>query len=115
MLIQVLHFRPGVNLPEVVVVKNELEKLQELVGGNLEAVSLPDGTDLYCNEDGVSLGLPLCAQIYGHFIAGPFFIARRDEGGETVSLTENDIMLWFEALEFLNHSASFVSRRNTDA
>ncbi len=35
-----------------------LEKLQELVGGNIELIHLRNGKELFINEDGYNLGLP---------------------------------------------------------
>ena len=36
-----------------------LKELQELVGGNIELLVLPTGKEMYLNEDGKSLGLPV--------------------------------------------------------
>jgi len=39
-----------------------LEELQAAVGGYIELLSLPDGRDMYLNEDGKAKGLPYNAK-----------------------------------------------------
>lgn len=43
--------------PHIAVITPDLETLQSMVGGYIEAVRLTDGV-IYCNEDGKRLGLP---------------------------------------------------------
>ncbi len=40
------------------LVNNTLKDMQQLVGGNIEVLSLPGGCQLVCNEDGKFLTLP---------------------------------------------------------
>ena len=50
-------------------IDNTLEAMQEFVGGYIEAVTLPDGKVIICNEEGKLLGLP-----YNRGFEGDFFI-----------------------------------------
>lgn len=68
-----------------------LAAMQEIVGGLLELVRLPDGLDLWCNEEGVLLGMTPNRIVAGHVIHGDFFLARHNEEGEPVSVTTDDI------------------------
>jgi hypothetical protein len=46
--------------PETHHLSADLDTLQRIVGGNLEAVDLPEaGAHAYCNEEGKLLGLPV--------------------------------------------------------
>ena len=51
-----------------------LEEAQKLVGGYVELIKLPDGSQLFVDEDGRSKGLdlnPLATALYGQRIIGP--------------------------------------------
>lgn len=61
--IRVLVCRVG-RLPVVEVLKSNnrdsfLDEMQRICDGNVQCITLDDGTDLWCNEDGLMLGLPL--------------------------------------------------------
>lgn len=49
---------PADQPPHIAVITPDLETLQTMVGGYVEAVRLADGL-IYCNEDGKRLRLPL--------------------------------------------------------
>ena len=75
-----LYKAPG-KKAEARVIPNTLEALQELVGGYIEAVSVPIGSGcvFICNEEGKILGMPLnrSVRMEGQIvdiIAGTFFI-----------------------------------------
>lgn len=36
-----------------------IDELQRVCGGNVQIVTMDDGVDLWCNEDGIALGLPI--------------------------------------------------------
>lgn len=55
--IWVLLLKPG-KIAQPVLVNNTLQDMQRLVGGHLEVLSLPDGGNLVCNENGKLLILP---------------------------------------------------------
>ena len=81
-------------LPEEIEIDNTLEAKQEIVGGYIECVYLPndDSVVLICNEEGKLLGLPFNRDIGQDIIAGPFIIVGDDpEIGEDRSLTDEQI------------------------
>lgn len=60
----------------------ELEEMQEIVGGYIQIVPLPRGRILICNDDGMSLGLPInklaslavTGYVYGDVVMGDVII-----------------------------------------
>jgi len=79
--------------PEVVLVENQLDALQALVGGNIEAVPLEGGLTLVCNEEGKLLDLPANTIIpeIGDWVAGTFFVTKTTDDGEFASLTDGQV------------------------
>lgn len=62
--------------------------LQNAVGGYIDVVRLPDGTDLYVNDEGLLIDLPLnpfAAILWGIHLAGTVVVAGGvdDEGYDT--------------------------------
>lgn len=54
-----------------------LEVLQKVVGGWIERVSLPDGRDMWVNEEGLMKGFainPQASEMAGRLIVGPVAI-----------------------------------------
>lgn len=73
-----------------------LRDVQKIVGGWIEAVSLPDGLTLWCNEDGRMQGLtphatpfPSCPVICGTYVVS----RTTPENGDFASVTEDDFNL----------------------
>ena len=92
-------------LPEVIEIDNTLEAKQELVGGCIECVYLPNDNDvvLICNEEGKINGMKLNRDIGHDIIAGPFLIVGDDyENGDFKSLTEDQILKY--KMRFDKHS-----------
>ena len=82
-------------LPKEIEIDNTLEAKQELVGGYIECVYLPndDNVVLICNEEGKINGMKLNRDIGHDIIAGPFLILGDDyENGDFKSLTDNQIL-----------------------
>ena len=82
-------------LPEIVEIDNTLEAKQELVGGYIECVYLPNDNNvvLICNEEGKINGMKLNRDIGHDIIAGPFLIVGDNyENGDFKSLTEDQIL-----------------------
>lgn len=82
-------------LPEEIELENTLEAKQELVGGYIECVYLPndDSVVLICNEEGKINGMKLNRDIGHDIIAGPFLILGDDyENGDFKSLDDNQIL-----------------------
>lgn len=88
--------------PEVVVVNDNLESLQSIVKGNIEAVPLYPRVCLFCNEEGMwnlscgnkwsipfrdEINMPGCC----NQIHGTFFLSRNNAEGEQIDLTDKDI------------------------
>ncbi len=92
-------------LPEVIEIDNTLEAKQELVGGYIECVYLPNDNNvvLICNEEGKINGMKLNRDIGHDIIAGPFLIVGDDyENGDFKSLTEDQILKY--KMRFDKHS-----------
>lgn len=68
----------------------DFRALQEFVGGYIEAVAIPLGLWLICNEEGKLLGLPANRRIpNGDIVVGPFFVCRA-QGENFSDLPEED-------------------------
>ena len=87
---KVLYKRPGFP-PVTREVENELEDLQRLVGGYIEAVRLDD-IIILVNEEGKNLGLPpnFYVEAIDDMIVGPAVFVRENKE-EFASMSENDI------------------------
>ncbi len=74
-MVQVLYVKPD-KLPEIIEIKNELSKYQELVGGWVEEAYLFEDPDvvLLCNEEGKINNLQFNRDIGYDIIAGPFLV-----------------------------------------
>lgn len=93
---------------EAVEVENSLYGLQQIVGGYIEMVHLRDGADLFCNEDGIRLGLPRneYAQalveshgqrpIIGHLLGDCLVLGETNAAGDSTDVPE-----W--VFEYLTH------------
>lgn len=81
--IKVVWKRPGDD-PVVKVIPNELEELQRLVGGWIEALPFGTGANVLCHEEGRILGLP--ENVFG--LCGPIVFVGVD-GVEFASIPED--------------------------
>lgn len=80
-------------------ITNTFEDFQEIVKGNFEYVDLGlisgykelYGYDLFCNEVGKYLNLPMNKVFKNDIIHGNFIISKANEIGDQISLTEEDI------------------------
>ena len=82
-------------LPKEIEIENILEAKQEIVGGYIECVYLPNDESvvLICNEEGKINGMKLNRDIGHDIIAGPFLILGDDyENGDFKSLTDDQIL-----------------------
>ncbi len=92
-LIRVVFAEAG-KLPEVKMVSSSLKSFQLLVGGMIERIdfhhSIPE-SNLYLNEEGIGMQLPLNRLWDGHFLLGDIFISKSDnEEGDEVGLSEEE-------------------------
>ena len=88
--IRILKIEPG-KMPYEKEIQNDLEGIQTEVEGLFECVYLDDNCIAVVNEEGKINGLELNRRIGNDIIAGPFFICGDSEGGEFVSLTDEQL------------------------
>lgn len=68
--------------PVVETIDGSLESMQKLVGGYIERVNVGNGMALYCNEEGLLIGLPPNGTPYkGQQFVGDYFIIN-EKGGK---------------------------------
>ena len=84
--------KPGC-APEIIEVENTLEALQQEVGGYIEAVTLPYGAAIICNEEGRILGLPDNGRVCGVDFVGTILVVGRNKG-EFCDVPEADFLMY---------------------
>lgn len=77
MTVTVLVFRPHES-PRVEDVVNDLDAMQALVGGYIEALYLPNGYIAVANEEGIMQALEPSVRIGRQVLVGPVFVAKID-------------------------------------
>ena len=94
--IKVLYIAPN-RKPVLTDIENDLNALQGMVGGYIEALTLSETACIICNEEGKINGLPLNRSLKNNegeiyeIIAGSFIIAGNDfTSGEFASITDED-------------------------
>lgn len=97
--IEILVKRVG-EAPEVMEIEHSLVNMQKIVGGYLEVVGLPNGIDMWLNEEGLLVGMKdnLAVVMNGritHQIVGNVFFAAHDKEGNTIGLNEYQ-MMWIK-------------------
>lgn len=66
--------------PRSILVPNELEILQQLVGGYIESVTLEPGWTIICNEEGRWRDLPDNCEVYGvNFVGTILFVGVNED------------------------------------
>lgn len=88
---KVIRKKPGCE-PEIVEVENTLEALQREVEGYIEAVTLPYGAAIICNEEGRILGLPDNCRVCGVDFVGTVLIVGT-KGDEFCDVPEADFLM----------------------
>ena len=83
--------KPGC-APELIDIDNTLKALQDEVGGYIEAVTLPYGAALICNEEGRILGLPDNGLVCGVDVVGTVLIVGT-KGEELCDVPEADFLM----------------------
>jgi hypothetical protein len=86
-MVRVLRLRPG-RAPEIVEMENSLDALQQTVGGHIEVLKAGDRLDLILNEDGAQDAL---GSFNGVEIKGVALLVRKNDAGELVDVTDDDI------------------------
>jgi hypothetical protein len=94
-MIKVVVKRTGEN-HDFCELENNLEMMQEIVGGYLEAVRLPNDIVLWCNEEGLIWGLPQNIVLMGGNkvtpIHGDVLFTSVDIKGKTIGLDDKQIV-----------------------
>jgi len=75
---------------EIRWIENTLDKLQEIVGGYIETVTLATDLTVICNEEGRLLGLAHNCRIQGYDFVGPIIFAGV-EGEEFADVPEGAV------------------------
>jgi len=88
--IKVLKVEPGL-LPVVKEIGNDLDSLQEEVGGLIECISNPNGSVIVCNEEGKLNGMQPNRRLGADIICGPFFVCNTTRSGDFSSLSKSKI------------------------
>ena len=79
------------NHPRIENIHNDLKKMQDIVGGQIEEIGFGEDAVLICNEEGKLMNLKANRSVSNDIIAGTFFIAGDDGGEELISLTDEQI------------------------
>ncbi len=94
-MIRIMVFEPE-KAPYITMLADSLEHRQELVGGDIECISLPCETVLCCNASGKLEGLPENRQYGTDTIRGTFFLYGDTPEGWGISLTDEQIAMYQE-------------------
>ena len=102
-VIKVLKVKPHEH-PEVYMLKNTLEAMQEAVGGYIDILGLDDNVCILLNDEGKLIGLEGNRRIGSDIIVGDFFVCGSDEEGNLTSLSEEALdtytKIFYEPQEF---------------
>lgn len=90
MKIKVIVKVPG-KAPEMRTVRNELQSLQQLVGGNIETVTVSTDLVIICNEEGRLRNLPYNMTLLGIDFLGTIVFAGA-KGDEFADVPESDVI-----------------------
>lgn len=112
--LSVLYVEPN-KPPRTVKIDNNLEAMQELVGGNIEAVHpFSDDVALVCNEEGIIMKLPLnraiCNEYYKGIICGSFFICYTPPESEEFLSLPSDLEKKYS--EMFKYPERFINTAN---
>lgn len=88
--IRVLKVEPSKH-PEEFMLENELEAMQEAVGGYIDIVSLEGGVCVLLNDEGKLIGMEGNRRIGNDIIVGNFYVCGSNDEGDLVSLTDEEM------------------------
>ena len=89
-VIKVLKVKPHEH-PEVYMLKNTLEAMQEAVDGYIDILGLDDNACILLNDEGKLIGLEGNRRIGSDIIVGDFFVCGSDEEGNLTSLSAEEL------------------------
>ena len=81
--------------PHELFITDQLDDLQETVGGLIEIIGNGDGTLLVCNDEAKLNGMDGNRRLNGDVIAGPFFVVGED-GENFRSLTDEEMQKYMQ-------------------
>ena len=102
--IRVLMIEPH-KYPQEHILKNDLNSMQEAVGGLIDIIGLEENVCVLLNDDGKLIGLDGNRRLWnGDIIAGTFYVCGSDNEGNLTSLNDEQIerysQMFFEPQEF---------------
>lgn len=77
---------------QVVLIENEMEELQKIVGGYIETMTLPGDLVVICNKEGKLNGMHLNCSINGEALFGTIILASVD--GEEFGSLPDTLPVW---------------------
>ena len=81
--------------PETVAIDKGLKSLQEIVGGDIDVVYIPNIDDIhgFCNDEGLLIGMEpnFYRPDYGDAIVGPAVFLGSGADGDSISLTPEQV------------------------
>lgn len=111
--IRVLKVEPNKH-PEEFMLENELEVMQEAVGGYIDIVSLEGGVCILLNDEGKLIGLEGNRRIGNDIIVGNFYVCGSNDEGELVSLTDEEMEkytdMFYEPEQFTQEEIAETAR-----
>lgn len=84
--------------PHEMFITDQLDDLQETVGGLIEIIGNGDGTLLVCNDEAKLNGMDGNRRLNGDVIAGPFFVVGED-GENFRSLTDEEMQKYMQRFQ----------------
>lgn len=81
--------------PHELFITDQLDDLQETVGGLIEVIGNGDGTLIVCNDEAKLNGMDGNRRLNGDVIAGPFFVVGED-GENFRSLTDEEMQKYMQ-------------------
>lgn len=95
-----------------------LSAMQDIVGGLVDCVGLTDGLDLWCNDEGIILDLPLNRSLHYPLgrvdIYGDFMISRVTDDGDVASVTDSDFAYYRDLFDSEDVAAAFEMNLRRD-
>lgn len=111
--IRVLKVEPNKH-PDESMLENELEAMQEAVGGYIDIVSLEGGVCILLNDEGKLIGLEGNRRIGNDIIVGNFYVCGSNDEGDLVSLTDEEMEkytdMFYELEQFTQEEIAETAR-----
>ncbi len=109
-MLRVLKVEP-LKHPEVVIIANNLDSLQDAVDGYIEFIYPEDGVVIMVNEEGKINGLRGNRRFYDDILAGVFYVIGDGNDGELTSLPEEKIKQYTE----LFYEPEYISQEEVES